>query len=475
MNPALRLPALNPRGRVFLDGPDSGADDALESAFARSSAHGLLALAARRGDSGKWPVELSFWREFADAFLTALAHTPDPSGESAAPAQPGTPMPPELGFQCTLRIPAMRGAEYASPEVFAALWSELDNHARAEALAAGGLRLWLGAINPSLHLLGRVTFHLAENKRSPETPFAFMATYTHRLSAQEKPVHVPLARALQEYAGTKNQGALRSLLEPIRKAAESSPWTRELLESSRVFQPQAWSPAQAHAFLREVPVLEESGIVARIPDWWKGGRGPRPKVSVSVGESRGGGVGVDAMLAFSVGGSLDGKPLTDAEWRTLMQAQDGLVPLRGQWVEVDREKLAGVLDHWKKVESGAAGEGVTFLAAMRLLAGVRLGAAADENAGAEEADWSEVVAGGWLRETLESLRQPDGAAEFDPNEHLAAPLRPYQTAGVKWLWFLQSLGLGACLADDMGLGKTIQVIALLLRLKHGEPPSASGS
>ena len=51
------------------------------------------------------------------------------------------------------------------------------------------------------------------------------------LSAQEKPVHLPLARALQEYAGAKNQAALRSLLEPVQRAAEKSAWARELLDS----------------------------------------------------------------------------------------------------------------------------------------------------------------------------------------------------------------------------------------------------
>ena len=35
-----------------------------------------------------------------------------------------------------------------------------------------------------------------------------------------------------------------------------------------------------------------------------------------------------------------------------------------------------------------------------------------------------------------------------------------------WLYLLAQLGLGACLADDMGLGKTIQVLSLLLVLKH---------
>jgi non-specific serine/threonine protein kinase len=50
-------------------------------------------------------------------------------------------------------------------------------------------------------------------------------------------------------------------------------------------------------------------------------------------------------------------------------------------------------------------------------------------------------------------------------------LRPYQQVGVRWLYLLAKLGLGACLADDMGLGKTIQVLALLrvLRQTAGRP------
>lgn len=424
---------------------------------------------------GAWPTEFVFWREFADAYLAAMAHSPE-SADGVCHAEIAPPM--ELFFGLVLRIPAMRGAEYASPEVFSALWRELDTLARSEAQAAGGLKTWLGRINPALHLLGKVTFHLAENKRSTETPFAFMATYTHRLSVQEKPVHLPLGRALQEYAGTKNQAALRSLLDPVQKAAECSAWTRELLDSRRIFQPQSWTPAHAYAFLREVPALEASGIITRIPNWWKNGRGTRPRVSVRVGgDAKSAGLGVDSMLNFSVESTLGGERLTAAEWKALMSADTGLVSLRGQWVEVDREKLTSVLDHWQRVANGSAGDGVSFLAGMRLLAGVTLGggtAAAGEDTAAT-ADWSEVVAGGWLRETLEQIRQPDGAATFDPNEHLQATLRPYQATGVKWLWLLQSLGLGACLADDMGLGKTIQVIGLLLRLKHGSVPGAPQS
>ena len=471
---------LSPSGRLLLeetnlDGGASGlaADAELLKAFAEGSAPGLLALASRRGESGTWAAELSFWREFTDAYLTALAHSPVlPEGGVVAEMVPSA----ELLFDFTLRLPAMRGAEYASPEVFAALWRELDELGRAETAAAGGVKAWLGRIRPALHLLGKVTFHLAENKRSEETPFAFMATYTHRLSAQEKPVHLPLARALQEYAGAKNQAALRSLLEPVQQAAGRSTWVRDLLESRRLFQPQAWTPAQAHGFLREVPVLEASGIITRIPNWWKNGRGVRPQVSVRVGENKGAGLGVDSLLSFSIESTLNGETLTPEEWRKLMSAETGFVSLRGQWVEVDRDKLSSVLDHWKRVEAGVMGGGVSFLEAMRLLAGVKLGTAAAEDSANPPADWSEVVAGGWLRETLEAMRQPGGAADFDPNAQLNATLRPYQETGVKWLWLLQSLGLGACLADDMGLGKTIQVIALLLQFKHGAapPPAARG-
>ncbi|MBE7501021.1 MAG: DEAD/DEAH box helicase [Verrucomicrobiales bacterium] len=469
---------LTARGRLLLEevaadgAPAFSAEASWGEAFAASSARGLLALARRREASDTWPAEFAFWREFADTFLTALAHAP--AGAEGQPAAATVP-PADQFFALTLRIPAMRGAEYASPEVFANLWRELEEEARELAEAAGGIKPWLAQINPALHLVGKVTFHLAENKRSPETPFAFMATYTHRLSAQEKPVHLPLARALQEYAGARNQAALRSLLEPVQAAAERSTWVRKQLDSRRLFQPQAWTPAQAYIFLREVPALEAGGIITRIPNWWKHGRGNRPQVSVRVGEQRHGGLGVDSLLSFSVESTLDGETLTEEEWRTLMAADAGLVSLRGQWVEVDREKLDHVLEHWRRVAGQGAGDGVSFLEAMRLLAGVKLDAAAAEDAASATADWSEVVASGWLRETLERLRQPETAADGHLPTHLEATLRPYQAVGVQWLWFLQSLGLGACLADDMGLGKTIQVLALLLRLKYGDPAARQPS
>ena len=222
--------ALTPHGRLVVDsghGNPEVAESGIGAAFAEGDGAGLLALAACDGKEFQAGAGFVFWRGFANTCLTALAHMPE-SADGAFPAS--VPMPEELAFDLTLRIPAMRGAEYANPEVFGALWESIVETARAASMEAGGLRAWLATINPALRLLGKVTFHLAENKRTPETPFAFLATYTHRLSAGEKPVHLPLARALQEFAGAKNQAALKSLLEPVQKAAEASPWVRGPLQ-----------------------------------------------------------------------------------------------------------------------------------------------------------------------------------------------------------------------------------------------------
>src|SRR5207249_6739565 len=88
------------------------------------------------------------------------------------------------------------------------------------------------------------------------------------------------------------------------------------------------------------------------------------------------------------------------------------------------------------------------------------------------ASWASITAGDWLRQALERLRNPSQIEGCRPGRDLQATLRHYQIDGVRWLWFMTELGLGACLADDMGLGKTIQVIDLLLQQKRQQSPAA---
>ena len=70
---------------------------------------------------------------------------------------------------------------------------------------------------PIWQQVGRVCFHLAENKGDPRFPFAFLATYAPRLSRAGRVTYQPLGRALQEYAGARNKKALINLLSPVQR------------------------------------------------------------------------------------------------------------------------------------------------------------------------------------------------------------------------------------------------------------------
>jgi non-specific serine/threonine protein kinase len=435
------------------------------AAFMESPAHGLLHLATRELNAAL-PPAAAWWRELARRYLTQVCHTPD---LEQAREIASVPPPPEAELAALAdTAPLMRGGEYLSGETLIRLWSGLDELVRAEiARHPQGAGAWLKESHPLWRMVGRVTFHLAENKRHPTHPFAFMASYASRISSQSRVQHLPLGRALQEYAGAGNKQALLNLLSPVQKAAEKSPIVRELVESSRIFKPLPWTPADAYRFLKDVSVCEEAGVIVRLPDWWKGGRPPRPRVSVRVGQTRGAGLGADTLLDFSVETTLDGEPLTEAEWESLLQAADGLALVRGKWVEVDPEKLRDALAHWKKVERMSRRDGLTFFEGMRLIAGFQPGTAdaPDDAALGEEREWSGIQPGQWLDEVLAELRDPSRLGAEADIPGLRAELRPYQAVGVNWLWFLARLGLGGCLADDMGLGKTLQVLALLLKRK----------
>jgi SNF2-related domain/SNF2 Helicase protein/Helicase conserved C-terminal domain len=441
-----------------------------EQAFRQSSAAGLRSLASEAMQQ-ELPPSLAFWRGFARQLFQAVCQL----GEGGFERWAKVSAPPDDQLaQLVADAPPMRGLEYLNVELLRAIWSELGAHVAAEAATVPeGPVAYLRTVNPFWRLLGRVTFHLAENKRDPQRPFAFLATYTHRLSGHARLAHLPLAEALKTYAGAKEIAKLESLLEPVRRAAEHSELARELLESKALFAPQAWTIRQAYRFLKDAPLMEEAGVVVRLPDWWSARRPPRPQVQVQLGARPASAVGLDQLLDFRVEMALDGEPLSADEQRQLLAGTEGLALLRGKWVEVDKQRLQQALDHWKQLQQDRT-EGLGFIEGMRLLAGAEL----DEKhaVGDEVAVWSRVTAGDWLQKTLERMRQPAPDKACQPGRDLHATLRPYQVDGVQWLWFMTELGLGACLADDMGLGKTIQVIDLLLqrkRIVHSQAASSA--
>jgi len=466
---ALDCPFLTPQGHLIYAEAESAevkavpepTGEQLRRAFKKSSAEGLLQLATLRQEAAL-PPALAYWRTFGERYLTELCHSPEHEGVPVAP-----PAPPAADLAAMVEAaPPMLGGEYLQTGTLERLWAELDECVR-EGVAAtpGGLSAWLRARSPVWHCVGRVCLHLAENKRDAECPFAFLATYAPGLVDGRRVRYLPLGNALKEYAGAHNKKALVNLLTPVQRAADRCGWMRELVDSGEVFHPLRWTPNEAHRFLQDVPLLEESGVLVRVPDWWRKAP-PRVRVNVSVGSVGQAHFTVQSMLDFSVNVALDGEPLTDEEWARILAGGDGLVFLKGRWVEVDRARLASALEHWKEVERAAGGDGISFIEGMRLLAGAPRDADLDGQAMGQCEDWSEVHAGEWLDERLRELREPHRLQTVLPGRDLCATLRPYQETGAKWLWFLSRLGMGACLADDMGLGKTIQVISLLLMLKR---------
>ena len=445
-------PLVTPHGHLRL-APDSDAPplpaalaQRLSAAFAHGSGHGLLHLGAAEVGS-ILPPSWAWWRDFAARYVTALCATSE--GDTIA-------TPDDEALDALIAdAPPMTGAEYLTTEVLIAFWTELDTALRDELVASKGpLQEFLRSLHPVWNLVGRVHFNLAENRKDAEAPFAFLATYTSRVSAHGKAQHLPLSQALAEFSDGKSQARLLSLLTPVQRAAEQCGWLRAMVDSGEIYHPLRWLPADAYQFLTDVPKLEAAGIVVRAPGAWHAGRPGRPLVKASVGARPPSLLGKDALLDFSMEVTLDGERLSAAEIKALLAAGDGLQLLRGRWVEVDRKKLGRLLERFQAIERAAAENGLPFAEAMRLVAGASL----DEAGNSIDADWSQLVAGPWLAETLQGLRQPDGLAQVSPGAELKATLRPYQQAGVRWLYLLTQLGMGACLADDMGLGKTIQVL-----------------
>ncbi|HEX9277844.1 MAG TPA: DEAD/DEAH box helicase [Casimicrobiaceae bacterium] len=453
-------PLVTPRGHLLLvldsDAPSLPAALAqrLTNAFALGSGHGLLQLGAAEVGS-ILPPSWAWWRDLATRYMTALCATPE--GDAIA-------TPDNRALDALIAdAPPMAGVEYLTTEVLTTLWTDVDNALGDELVASkSSLQEFLKTRHPVWNLVGRVHFNLADNRKDPEAPFAFLATYTSRVSAHGKAQHMPLSQALAEFSDGKSQARLLSLLMPVQRAAEQCAWLRAMVDSRDIYHPLRWLPADAYQFLTDVPKLEAAGIIVRMPGTWRAGRPARPLVKASVGAKPPSLLGKDALLDFSMEVTLDGERLSATEIKALLSGGNGLQFIRGRWVEVDRQKLGRMLERFQAIEKTAAANGLPFGEALRQVAGASLDDA-DESA---DAEWSQLVAGPWLAEILQGLRQPDGLAQVSPGPELEGTLRPYQQTGVRWMYLLARLGLGACLADDMGLGKTIQVLALLLILKR---------
>lgn len=415
----------------------------------------LFALGAAK--HAKLNEACAFWHRFAVNCLIELSKLPE-RGKAAGARIRSLPFPGEPQ-EWLANAPIMPGIEYLDEDNLRQIWNELTNWTANKVTAASGVDQFLQEYAPEWLGIGRIYFHLGENRLDEEKPFAFLATVGSGLTKKGVLRHMPLAIALK---GEEDVARARQveILTRLDEAAALSPWVDKILDTGDIYKPMAITPDEAHEFMISAPSLEEAGYGIRLPDWWK--KRPRLRVEAELSTRESANMmGAQSLLDFDIHVALGEQAISDEELDAMLAASSSLVLVKNQWVEIDRERLLQAISHWRRVKEDADRGGLSFNAGMRMLAGLDLYASDMPKEEVKSIrQWSHVNAGRGLKELLQSARQE---VEDSDIPELRGELRPYQAQGVSWLRFLSRLGLGACLADDMGLGKTIQILALLLR------------
>jgi SNF2 family DNA or RNA helicase len=217
--------------------------------------------------------------------------------------------------------------------------------------------------------------------------------------------------------------------------------------------------AGAFEFLRESAwVLEDAGYKVIVPAWYtpEGRRRAKLRLKPSVSKSAGGKksksyFSFDTLVQYQYELSIGGERVSEQEWQQLVNAKTPLVKFRGEWVELDQQKLGEMLQFWQSHQQKTPE--MSLLDLMKF-------SATESDEFELDLDRDTVLA-----DLLAKLNDKSRLEPIADPSNLNGTLREYQKRGVSWLNYLENLGLNGCLADDMGLGKTIQVIARLVHEK----------
>ncbi|MBK1731274.1 DEAD/DEAH box helicase [Thiococcus pfennigii] len=282
-----------------------------------------------------------------------------------------------------------------------------------------------------------------------------LATYWARPEAERQ--------ALEPWLGADFE---RALLLNLGLAARIYPRLWDGLETATPHG-VALDLDEAFAFLKETAwVLEDAGFKVIVPAWWtpQGRRRIKIRLRTSGSASTSGtatptksGLGLEQLVQYRYELAIGDQVVTEEEWRRLVEAKTPLVLFRGQWIELDRDKMQEMLAFWRQQGGETAQMGLPELLQKT---------ATDED--------FEIDRGEALAEMLARLRDQRRLEPIADPAGLRATLRDYQRRGVAWLGLLEDLGLNGILADDMGLGKTMQVIARLVQEREAERSAGGG-
>ncbi len=278
-------------------------------------------------------------------------------------------------------------------------------------------------------------------------------------SRRDPSLLVPLAKFWARSRSKRTSRMVRDVLLQLGQAAQLYHRLWEGMDSAAPARVRL-TRDEALAFMKfHAPVLQGAGFRVIVPAWWTSEGLRRLRVRLSpqraapgtlAAESTGL-LGLNALLRFKSEVLMDGTPLTREEWESVVRGKQGLVRLRGQWMELQPGEVKRLEEFWNK---GAELLSMTVQETLKMAAST---------------DGPEILHDGEAGQVLAGLAGPGALEQLEQPGLLQGRLRPYQLRGYSWLAYLESLGLGACLADDMGLGKTVQVIATVLQDRDSNP------
>ena len=133
---------------------------------------------------------LDYWRSFTGIFANKLSHLPELETIRDAVTIPLEDVDISEMLSCA---PLMPGAEYLNAGFLNLVWSMLNAQFQYEIdMYDGTVEDFIHTYSPDVHLVGRIYFHLVENK-GQDYPFAFLSTYSTKSDKKDKSKHLPLS------------------------------------------------------------------------------------------------------------------------------------------------------------------------------------------------------------------------------------------------------------------------------------------
>lgn len=234
----------------------------------------------------------------------------------------------EICRQLLDAVPFVIGSEHLTKKWVQRLFGKLSDIFREEIRSyEGTVAMYLAEKSQHLRVPERIFFHLVES-REEAYPFAFLATYATR-QENGRIRHMPLEYALVEYKDHREK--LLNLLSCLNQAAEVSDLISGFMESGELFHPLRLTSGEAYEFLKQTEEIERTGILCRIPNWWKK-KAASVSMSISLGEEKPAMLGFDTLVSMRPKLMVDGQPLTEEDVQNLLAQTEGLAFLKGKWV-----------------------------------------------------------------------------------------------------------------------------------------------